>query len=76
MTRTELPLALTRRELDQAQCSVPGCDHTSHDDGLFLSAVCHPGTAVRAHYRAGVIAIACATCGAFIANIAVADGWQ
>lgn len=68
---------LTRRDLDKAQCSVPGCDHTAHaGEGLFLSARCHPMAPLRVFYRDGVLECACAECGEHIVNIVVAQGWH
>lgn len=67
---------LTRRDLDETTCAVPGCDHTHHDEGLYLSGVCHPKAPVRALYHDGVLVFTCAVCEEFITRVAVAAGWH
>jgi len=72
-----MPAPLTRKDLDQATCSVPGCDHTTHTgEGLFLTGVCHPGAPVRAFYHEGLLKFSCASCGQHITSIAVAQWWH
>jgi len=66
-------MAVTRRQLDEATCSAPGCDHTAHDDGLWLHAACHPDQPVQAFYLDGVIEMQCAICGRMVVRVEVAD---
>jgi hypothetical protein len=61
-----------RESLDGMTCQNPGCDHTSHDHGLYLSPGCHPGGPVFALYDMGVLKIECATCHRPVAEVAVA----
>ena len=68
-----MPEPFTRRELDQALCSVPGCKH-KHDD-LTLHGRCHKEDGCEVEYkRDGVIYVRCYTCKRTILNIRVADG--
>lgn len=61
---------LTRRDLDAAACSTPGCDHTAHD-GLILNGRCHPRGTTLSEYRDGIVTITCAECGRVVTQIAV-----
>jgi hypothetical protein len=65
--------ALTQKQLDNAQCEVPGCDHRDHLE-IFLNQRCHPRAGVSAKYlrNTGTLIIECKQCNAFVANIAVA----
>lgn len=65
---------LTRKDLDGRGCEAPDCDHT-HDDGpLAINQRCHPAAPTETWYRAGVVSVTCGTCGATVADIAVAEG--
>ena len=46
--------AVDRTILDKGKCSIPGCDHTSHEGGLYLHPACHPLTAVKVLYKDGI----------------------
>lgn len=65
---------LTKKDLDAAGCSTPGCqhDHTI----LHFRGRCHPHGPVSALYdrRSGEIVISCARCQKLIARVAVAGG--
>jgi hypothetical protein len=66
---------LTRRDLDAAQCQVPGCTHTEHEagPGLAIHGRCHPGAGTIAWYRAGVLTFRCKKCECIVVDIAVKD---
>lgn len=64
---------LTREYFDQQQCSAPGCKHTAHDKGLYISGSCHPGAPVYAVCLNGVITFTCGTCGRHICDVAIAS---
>jgi hypothetical protein len=66
--------ALTRAELDRAQCAVPGCTHRDHPV-MFLNQRCHTGVGVQAIYLRGpgVLVIQCRRCEALVVNVAIAD---
>ncbi len=71
-----MPQPLTRREMDGAQCMVPGCDHTHDAEGLVLTPVCHPRGRTEVSYLAGVLTIVCGQCKKRVVDIAVAPGPQ
>jgi hypothetical protein len=66
--------ALTRKDLDAAECGAPGCDHKEHR--LYLVGICHPGAPTKTLYdkSTGELVIECAVCEAPIVSIAVAGG--
>lgn len=55
--------ALTRRELDAAECMNPECTH-AHDDVLYLKSACHPAAGTWSTYdkRTGEVAVTCSRC--------------
>lgn len=61
-----------RTYLDQAQCSMPACTHTAHDQPLTLSGGCHVGAPVHAAYADGLLRVSCAVCRRFICSVRVA----
>jgi hypothetical protein len=63
----------TRRDLDQATCIEPGCDHTAHD-GIYLHCADHLTAPAWVQYRAvsGTLQITCAECEMPLGSIAVA----
>lgn len=63
---------LTRDYFDRQQCSEPGCIHTAHSNGLYISGRCHPAEPVYALVRDGVIVFTCAFCGLPVCDVAVA----
>lgn len=67
--------ALSRTELDVAQCQTPGCDHSGHESVLFIHSQCHPSAHLILSYdrECGELEVACAKCGEAVAAIAVAE---
>lgn len=65
------PDGLTRYQLDQLRCAVPGCG--GGEDGLVLAAACHPDAATHATYRDGSVVVECAVCLMPVTSIAVHD---
>jgi hypothetical protein len=69
-------MALTRQELDDAQCGTPGCTHAHGVDAtpLTLHGRCHRQAPTWATYHAdrGLLVITCAKCGATITEVLVA----
>lgn len=65
---------LTRRELDQAQCSNPECDHSDHSGVFWLHARCHASAPLAAAYdrQTGTLKLVCYDCDGPVAEIAVA----
>jgi hypothetical protein len=66
-------MALTRADLDEAHCGVPGCTHDDHDR-LFLVQKCHPRSGVEVSYdrRDGLLRLRCRRCLMPISEIEVA----
>jgi hypothetical protein len=64
---------LTRADLDQLHCAVPGCTHEDHRE-MWLHGACHRSAGSRVKYdrERGTLIIACRQCEKFIAEIAVA----
>lgn len=67
-------MALTRKELDVAQCAMPGCTDTHGD--LWLHPRCHKNVGTRVRYLSatGELDFACRKCGEHVARILVAPG--
>ena len=63
---------LTQKELNQAGCGIPNCDHDH--SVLFLHSRCHMGrpTTVRYIKETGTISVRCAVCDSVVAEIKVA----
>lgn len=67
-------MPVTRRELDQAQCGVPGCDHKHHDNVLYLHAACHPRSKLNVAYMGdGRLRLECGHCGLGVMEVLVAE---
>lgn len=64
---------LTRKDLDAASCSGPGCTHEAHDGPLFLHARCHPAGRTQVEYQRGVMTVGCGECGQKIIDIKVSE---
>lgn len=64
--------ALHAEQLDHMGCSTPGCEHTTHDAGMWVHSDCHPDEPLRAMYVDGEIRLSCALCEAPVAKISVA----
>ncbi len=62
-----------RKDLDQYQCSTPGC--TENHDQIHLHSMCHEGYPLRAMYDkiSGTLLITCAMCDKPVELIAVAQ---
>lgn len=54
---------LYKEDLDKVTCATPGCDHSSHDSGMFFHGKCHPQSPAWVEYRDGLIHVTCAICG-------------
>jgi hypothetical protein len=65
--------ALTRQDLDAAQCAVPGCT-SLHPHPLQMRSLCHPRAALSVAYDkdTGWLIVQCAQCDAMVARVAVA----
>jgi hypothetical protein len=66
--------ALTQKDMNRGRCAVEGCDHSGHDQTLFLHGKCHPQAPVEASYSktTGTITIRCYRCHALITEVKVA----
>lgn len=64
-------MILSRIELDQAQCAVPGCSHQDHES-LFLHARCHPKQGTEVEYKEGILYIRCQVCKKEVTEVLVA----
>jgi hypothetical protein len=64
---------LSRKDLQNAGCEVPGCTHTDHRE-LYLYPVCHENAGLEAAYirESGSLRIRCSVCKKLVANIQVA----
>lgn len=63
-------MALTRAQLDDMVCGIPGCTHSEHP--LYLHSRCHPDVPTWARYEDGEVIITCAKCVKVVAVIEVA----
>ena len=66
--------ALTQEDLNQFQCTVPGCEHGADDGPVYFYGRCHPGAAVMVSYDAGVLILECCECTTVVSRIEVAKG--
>lgn len=71
---------LTKNDLDQMGCEVPGCDHHDHDGLIFITAQCcygsgdfNEGPGLDAGYEigSGVLTLSCRGCGKLVQEIAI-----
>lgn len=63
---------VTSEQLADMQCSVPECDHTSHDgEPMYLHSSCHTGAGVYASFLSGVIHLECSECNKAVANFKI-----
>jgi hypothetical protein len=65
-----------RKEIDAlvaGGCSIPGCDHSSHDEGIFLHGNCHLHAGNEVMYKDGVLYINCAKCQKTVINLYVGE---
>ena len=70
-----------RADLDRLAaggCQSPGCDHSAHDNTVFLHARCHPSAPTYCSYEAGsgVLRITCSVCRKPVASVAVASALE
>jgi hypothetical protein len=74
----QVTVALTRTDLDGAQCAVSHgyMAHISphHNDELYFHSQCHPDWPTWVRYADGVLIITCSQDENEVARIAVADG--
>lgn len=69
--------AMTRENLDRAQCDQPGCNHKDHPE-LVLMGACHPRKPTYVTYirATGCLSITCGVCRQLVTVIQVADNYS
>jgi hypothetical protein len=67
---------LYREDLDsESRCIIPGCNHTSKDEWMYLHARCHREAKVWAKYRNGVLSVECGRCHREVVSVNVAAAY-
>ncbi len=73
----KLTAVLHREQMDtmaQQGCSVPGCNHESHEPIIFLHSRCHTGGQTNAFYNEdNRLQVNCGRCNRYICDIAVKE---
>ena len=65
---------MTRLQLDGMTCHAEDCDHSGHDNEMYMHPRCHVGSPTWAVYEDGVINVKCAECKTLVVRIAVDPG--
>ncbi len=68
-------MALYREDLDQIQCTFPGCDHKFHTSVFYWHGACHMNSTAWVSYdrATGILTVECAECSQVIGRVYVAS---